>query len=102
MQGHDPDDPISLEDPVEPVTELIARGPDGLRIAVAGIFRDGLFQRRRPRSPASPPRSTSSARSRIRKPRGRAAAMSSPRAKAPRSIERLRTRAISIPPCATA
>src|SRR5947207_2657931 len=34
MQGHDPDDPISLEDPVEPVTELIARGPDGLRIAV--------------------------------------------------------------------
>src|SRR3954465_11191898 len=44
MQGHDPDDPISLEDPVEPVTELIARGPDGLRIAVAGgYFRDGLF-----------------------------------------------------------
>src|SRR4029079_10451962 len=24
MQGHDPDDPISLEDPFEPVTELIA------------------------------------------------------------------------------
>jgi 1-carboxybiuret hydrolase len=44
MQGHDPDDPISLEDPVEPVTELIARGSDGLRIAVAGgYFRDGLF-----------------------------------------------------------
>jgi aspartyl-tRNA(Asn)/glutamyl-tRNA(Gln) amidotransferase subunit A len=44
MQGHDPDDPISLEDPVEPVTELIARGADGLRIAVAGgYFRDGLF-----------------------------------------------------------
>ena len=44
MQGHDPDDPISLEDPVEPVTELIARGPDGLRIAIAGgYFRDGLF-----------------------------------------------------------
>src|SRR6476646_7549020 len=44
MQGHDPDDPISLEDPVEPVTGLIGRGADGLRIAIAGgYFRDGLF-----------------------------------------------------------
>src|SRR6202171_3746190 len=44
MQGHDPDDTISLDGPVEPVTELIARGSDGLRIAIAGgYFRDGLF-----------------------------------------------------------
>src|SRR6185295_10237783 len=42
MQGHDSDDPISLEDPVEPVTGLIARGADGLRIAIAGgYFCDG-------------------------------------------------------------
>src|SRR6476659_5490821 len=44
MQGHDPDDPISLDDPVEPVTGLIERGADGLRIAIAGgYFCDGLF-----------------------------------------------------------
>src|SRR3954451_9784105 len=42
MQGHDPDDPISLEDPVEKVSHLIDRGIEGLGIAVAcGYFRAG-------------------------------------------------------------
>src|SRR5437764_9940989 len=42
MQGPDPDDPICAQRPVEPVTQLIARGADGLTIAVAGgYFRKG-------------------------------------------------------------
>jgi AtzE family amidohydrolase len=44
MQGHDPDDPVCVDRPVEPVTPHVARGSEGLRIAVAdGYFRDGVF-----------------------------------------------------------
>ena len=43
MQGYDPDDPVSVDRPAEPVTPLISRGVDGLRIAVAGgYFRKGM------------------------------------------------------------
>src|SRR5438093_3578282 len=42
MQGPDPDDPVCAQRPAEPVTQLIARGADGLTIAVAGgYFRQG-------------------------------------------------------------
>jgi AtzE family amidohydrolase len=42
MQGHDADDPVCADRPVEPVTSLLERGPDGLRVAVAGgYFRKG-------------------------------------------------------------
>lgn len=41
MQGHDPDDPACADRPVAPVSGLLARGADGLRIAVA----DGYFAR---------------------------------------------------------
>src|SRR5262249_32741579 len=42
MQGHDPDDPVSADHPTEPVTPLLDRGIDGLRIVVAGgYFRAG-------------------------------------------------------------
>ena len=44
MQGHDPDDPVCADRPAEPVTPLLERGTDGLRIAVAGgYFRKGAF-----------------------------------------------------------
>ena len=44
MQGHDPDDPVSVDRPAELVTPLIDRGVDGLRIALAGgYFRRGMF-----------------------------------------------------------
>jgi 1-carboxybiuret hydrolase len=44
MQGHDPDDPVSAERPVEVVSPVLDRGTHGLRIAVAGgYFRAGLF-----------------------------------------------------------
>jgi len=44
MQGHDPDDPVCVDRPLEPVTPHLARGSEGLRIAVAdGYFHDGLF-----------------------------------------------------------
>ncbi len=44
MQGHDPDDPVCADRPVEPVMPLMSRGSDGLRIAVAGgYFRAGAF-----------------------------------------------------------
>ena len=44
MQGHDPDDPVSAERPIEPVSPSLDRGTHGLRIAVAGgYFRAGLF-----------------------------------------------------------
>ena len=44
MQGHDPDDPVSVDRPAEPVAPLIDRGVDGLRIALAGgYFRRGMF-----------------------------------------------------------
>jgi 1-carboxybiuret hydrolase len=42
MQGHDPDDPVCVERPTEPVSPRIEDGIDGLRIAVAGgYFRKG-------------------------------------------------------------
>ena len=42
MQGADPDDPVCADRPRQPVTPLLARGIDGLRIAVAGgYFRKG-------------------------------------------------------------
>jgi 1-carboxybiuret hydrolase len=42
MQGPDPDDPVCAQRAAEPVTQLIARGADGLTIAVAGgYFRQG-------------------------------------------------------------
>src|SRR5262245_2814561 len=39
MQGHDPDDPVCVDRPIEPATPHLARGSEGLRIAVA----DGYF-----------------------------------------------------------
>jgi aspartyl-tRNA(Asn)/glutamyl-tRNA(Gln) amidotransferase subunit A len=40
MQGFDPDDPIAADRPIEPVTPLLDRGTQGLRIAVAsGYFK---------------------------------------------------------------
>jgi len=42
MQGHDPDDPVCVERPIELVLPRIDEGIDGLRIAVAGgYFRKG-------------------------------------------------------------
>jgi AtzE family amidohydrolase len=44
MQGPDPADPACIDRAPEPVTPLIERGHDGLRIAVAGgYFRKGAF-----------------------------------------------------------
>ncbi|MGE0034715.1 MAG: AtzE family amidohydrolase [Xanthobacteraceae bacterium] len=44
MQGHDPNDPVCVDQPPQPVLELLDRGVDGLRIAVAGgYFRAGAF-----------------------------------------------------------
>jgi len=44
MQGHDGDDPVCVERPPEPVTPLLERGADGLRIATAGgYFRHGML-----------------------------------------------------------
>ena len=44
MQGHDPDDPVCADRPVEAVAPLLDRGSDDLRIAVAGgYFRAGAF-----------------------------------------------------------
>jgi AtzE family amidohydrolase len=44
MQGPDADDPACTERAPEPVTPLIERGFDGLRIAVAGgYFKKGVF-----------------------------------------------------------
>jgi aspartyl-tRNA(Asn)/glutamyl-tRNA(Gln) amidotransferase subunit A len=38
MQGYDPDDPACADRGAEPVTSLLGRGTDGLRIAVAGGY----------------------------------------------------------------
>jgi 1-carboxybiuret hydrolase len=38
MLGGDPDDPVCAERPVEPVSPLLGRGVEGLRIAVAGGY----------------------------------------------------------------
>ncbi|MCC6887575.1 MAG: AtzE family amidohydrolase [Hyphomicrobiales bacterium] len=44
MQGHDPEDPVCVERPAEPVAARIGDGIDGLAIAVAGgYFRTGAF-----------------------------------------------------------
>jgi 1-carboxybiuret hydrolase len=44
MQGFDPDDPVCVERPAEPTVQLLERGTDGLRIAVAGgYFQKGAF-----------------------------------------------------------
>src|SRR5881394_1363823 len=44
MQGPDPEDPVCVDRPAEPVTPALTRGIDGLRIAVAGgYFRKGAF-----------------------------------------------------------
>jgi aspartyl-tRNA(Asn)/glutamyl-tRNA(Gln) amidotransferase subunit A len=44
MQGPDPEDPICVDRPVEPTVPALARGTEGLRIAVAGgYFRKGMF-----------------------------------------------------------
>jgi AtzE family amidohydrolase len=44
MQGHDPDDPVCANLPAEPVTPLLDRGVESLRVAVAG----GYFKPRAP------------------------------------------------------
>ena len=42
MQGHDPEDPVCADRPIEPTLPKLARGTKGLRIAVAGgYFRKG-------------------------------------------------------------
>jgi aspartyl-tRNA(Asn)/glutamyl-tRNA(Gln) amidotransferase subunit A len=44
MQGHDGDDPVCPARRIEPVAPEIARGSEGLRIAIAGgYFRAGAF-----------------------------------------------------------
>jgi AtzE family amidohydrolase len=44
MQGHDVDDPVCVARPVEPMTPLLSRGTQGLRIAIAGgYFRNSLL-----------------------------------------------------------
>jgi AtzE family amidohydrolase len=44
MHGHDADDPACTDRPAEPVTPLLGRGAEGLRVAVAGgYFRKGAF-----------------------------------------------------------
>lgn len=44
MQGPDADDPVCTTKGIEPTADVIARGADGLRIAVAGDhFRKGAF-----------------------------------------------------------
>ncbi len=42
MQGYDPRDPVSADRAPEPVIDLLDRGIDGLRIAVAGGYFKGL------------------------------------------------------------
>jgi 1-carboxybiuret hydrolase len=44
MQGHDPDDPVCADRPVDYVAPLLARGRERLRIAVAtGYFKTGAY-----------------------------------------------------------
>src|SRR6476646_1078870 len=38
MQGHDDDDPVCAQRPVEAVAPLLARGSEGLRLAIAGGY----------------------------------------------------------------
>jgi aspartyl-tRNA(Asn)/glutamyl-tRNA(Gln) amidotransferase subunit A len=41
VQGYDPDDPVCAERPAEPVVELLDRGVEDLRVAVAGGYFKG-------------------------------------------------------------
>jgi len=42
MAGYDSDDPVCVDRPPEPATSLLAKGADGLRVAIAGgYFRGG-------------------------------------------------------------
>jgi AtzE family amidohydrolase len=44
MQGHDPEDPVCVDRETESAAPLIARGPDGLKVAIAGgYFLTGAF-----------------------------------------------------------
>jgi aspartyl-tRNA(Asn)/glutamyl-tRNA(Gln) amidotransferase subunit A len=44
MQGHDPEDPVCTDRPLEPVAAHLGRGTDDLRMAIAGgYFRQGLY-----------------------------------------------------------
>jgi 1-carboxybiuret hydrolase len=44
MQGGDAEDPVCVDRPVDPVTPVLQRGAQGLRIAVAGgYFKKGMF-----------------------------------------------------------
>ena len=44
MQGPDAEDPVCADRPVEPTAPALARGTEGLRIAVAGgYFKKGMF-----------------------------------------------------------
>src|SRR5262245_61499004 len=44
MQGHDAEDPVCAQRPVEPVAPLLDRGSEGLRLATAGdYFRTSAF-----------------------------------------------------------
>jgi Asp-tRNA(Asn)/Glu-tRNA(Gln) amidotransferase A subunit family amidase len=44
MQGRDAEDPVCADRDAEPVTPLVERGADGLRIAIAGgYFQKGAF-----------------------------------------------------------
>jgi AtzE family amidohydrolase len=44
MQGPDAEDPVCVDRPVDPVTPVLQRGAQGLRIAVAGgYFKKGMF-----------------------------------------------------------
>ena len=107
MQGHDPDDPVCADRPVEPALPALERGTDGLRIAVAG----GYFQQRRVsrrRCDAVDTRRQGARRhARDRDSRGRSARAppptSSPRPRARRCISTgcARAPATSIRPCAT-
>ena len=44
MQGHDPDDSVSVDQPAQPAAPSLERGAEGLRLAIgSGYFRQGLF-----------------------------------------------------------
>ena len=106
MQGHDGDDPVCVDRPVEAVTPLLGGAATACASpSPAATSAPARRRKLRPRSRASPPRSMSRARSSFPKRRARVPRPTSlPRAKAPRctSTGCGRARAISIPPCATA
>ena len=90
MQGPDAEDPVCADRPVEPTAPALARGTDGLRIAVAGgYFRKGSSPRPASRSSASPRRSAPTPTSKSPK--------RSARARRPMSSRRARARPASRP-----